>query len=116
MKPVTFALAASLVAALAVTSASAEGLPPLNLARERADLEQAFAGQAGIAPVFLTDATLDELQAAIPSAASSSPSSSDEITRMLSSIASSSLRSSSCEVRLPVMTEIRSGTSWPRSV
>jgi hypothetical protein len=49
--------------------ASAEGLPPLDLAREQADLQQAFAGQAGIAPVFLSDATLDELQAAIPGAA-----------------------------------------------
>lgn len=57
--------ALKVVAALA----SAEGLPPLDLSKEQADLQQAFAGQAGIAPVFLADATLDELQAAIPGAA-----------------------------------------------
>lgn len=49
--------------------ASAEGLPQLDLAREQADLQQAFAGQAGLAPVFLADATLDEIQAAIAGAA-----------------------------------------------
>ncbi len=48
--------------------ASAEGLPPLDLARERADLEQALGGQPGIEPLFLPDATLDELQAALPGA------------------------------------------------
>jgi len=57
--------ALKVVAALA----SAEGLPPLNLAKEQANLQQAFAGQAGITPVFLTDATLDEVQSAIAGAA-----------------------------------------------
>lgn len=48
-----------------VALASAEGLPVLDLARERADLEQAFAQHAGVKPIFLPDATLDELQAAL---------------------------------------------------
>ena len=51
-----------------VALASAMGLPMLDLAKEKADLEQALAEQAGIVPVFLEDATLDELQAAIPGA------------------------------------------------
>ncbi len=54
-----------LVAALA----SAEGLPPLDLAQEQANLAQAFAGQPGIAPTFLADATLDALLAALPGTA-----------------------------------------------
>jgi hypothetical protein len=54
-----------LVAALA----SAEGLPQLDLSKELNDLKAAFDGQAGIAPVFLEDATLDEVQAAMPGAA-----------------------------------------------
>jgi hypothetical protein len=45
--------------------ASAEGLPPLDLSKEEADLLQAFDGQQGIEPVFLADATLDEIQQAI---------------------------------------------------
>jgi len=45
--------------------ASAEGLPQLDLSKEQSDLKAAFDGQAGIAPVFLADATLDEVQAAI---------------------------------------------------
>ncbi len=49
--------------------ASAEGLPQLDLSKEQRDLEAAFDGQAGIAPVFLEDATLDEVQAAIVGAA-----------------------------------------------
>ncbi len=49
--------------------ASAEGLPPLDLAREQADLQEAFASQPGIAPVWLPDATLDELLAALPGTA-----------------------------------------------
>jgi len=49
-----------------IALASAEGLPPLDLAKEKADLEQVFGDQAGITPVFLEDATLDEIQAAIP--------------------------------------------------
>jgi hypothetical protein len=48
--------------------ASAEGLPTLDLAKEQADLAQAFGGQAGVEPVFLADATLDEILAAIPGA------------------------------------------------
>jgi hypothetical protein len=48
--------------------ASAEGLPQLDLSKEEADLKQAFAGQAGIEPVFLEDATLEEIQQAIPGA------------------------------------------------
>src|SRR5262249_2635338 len=49
--------------------ASAEGLPQLDLSKEQNDLKATFDGQAGIAPVFLEDATLDEVQAAIPGAA-----------------------------------------------
>jgi hypothetical protein len=49
--------------------ASAEGLPPLDLTKEQADLQHAFADQPGIAPTYLTDATLDEIQAAIAGAA-----------------------------------------------
>jgi hypothetical protein len=45
--------------------ASAEGLPELDLGREKADLEQALVGQPGIEPVFLEDATLDQMQAAL---------------------------------------------------
>jgi CHAT domain-containing protein len=48
--------------------ASAEGLPPLDLAKEQADLTQALGSQAGVEPVFLADATLDEIQAAIQGA------------------------------------------------
>lgn len=54
-----------LVAALA----SAEGLPPLDLAREQRGIEQACAGNPALAPVFLPDATLDELLAALPNTA-----------------------------------------------
>jgi hypothetical protein len=49
--------------------ASAEGLPPLDLSKEESDLKQVLDGQAGIAPVYLEDATLDEVQAAIAGAA-----------------------------------------------
>jgi hypothetical protein len=52
---------------LVIALASAEG-PPLELAKEKADLEEALAGQEGITPLFLEDATLDEVQAAIPGA------------------------------------------------
>jgi hypothetical protein len=48
--------------------ASAEGLPQLDLAREHSDLAAAFDGQAGIEPVFLEDATLEEIQQAIAGA------------------------------------------------
>ena len=48
--------------------ASAAGLEPLNLKQEQADLEEAFSGQAGIKATFLPDATLDEIQTAIPNA------------------------------------------------
>jgi hypothetical protein len=48
--------------------ASAEGLPQLDLGKEESDLKQAFAGQAGIEPVFLEDATLEEIQQAIAGA------------------------------------------------
>lgn len=48
--------------------ASSPDLPPLDLEREKAGLEQAFGEQAGIEPLFLQDATLDEIQAAIPGA------------------------------------------------
>jgi CHAT domain len=56
--------ALKIVAALA----SAEGLPQLDLSKEQRDLKAAFEGQAGIAPVFLEDATLDEVLSAIPGA------------------------------------------------
>src|SRR3954447_6106468 len=49
--------------------ASAEGLPQLDLSKEQSDLKAAFDDQAGIAPVFLEDATLDEILSAIPGAA-----------------------------------------------
>lgn len=49
-----------------VAAMASAGGPPLDLAQERADLEEAFAGQTGINPVFLSDATLDEILAAIP--------------------------------------------------
>lgn len=48
-----------------VALASAAGLPPLDLAKEKADLEQALGEQEGITSLFLEDATLDEVQAAI---------------------------------------------------
>jgi len=54
--------ALKVVAALA----SAADLPPLNLAQERRDLEQALGAQPAVAPVFLDQATLDEILAAIP--------------------------------------------------
>jgi hypothetical protein len=57
--------ALKVVAALA----SAEGLPQLDLGKEQSDLKAAFEGQDGIEPVFLEDATLDEVQAAIAGAA-----------------------------------------------
>lgn len=47
--------------------ASPEGLPPLDLAQERANMERAL-GQPGIAPVYLPDATLPEVQAALSEA------------------------------------------------
>jgi hypothetical protein len=49
--------------------ASAEGLPQLDLSKELSDLKAAFDGQPQIQPVFLENATLDELQAAMPRAA-----------------------------------------------
>ena len=48
--------------------ASAEGLPQLDLSKEQRDLKAAFDGQAGDPPVFLEDATLEEIQAAIAGA------------------------------------------------
>lgn len=51
-----------------VALASAAGLEPLNLKQEQADLEDAFSGQAGLKSTFLPDATLDELQTAMPNA------------------------------------------------
>jgi hypothetical protein len=51
-----------------VAAMASAGGPPLDLAKERTDLEKAFACQAGINPVFLPDATLDEIQAAMPEA------------------------------------------------
>jgi hypothetical protein len=53
-----------IVAALA----SAEGLPQLDLSKELNDLKAAFDGQPEIQPVFLEDATLDEVQSAIAGA------------------------------------------------
>jgi HEAT repeat protein len=53
-----------IVAALA----SAAGLPQLDLAKEQADLKQSIEGQAGLTPVFLEDATLDDVLSAIPGA------------------------------------------------
>lgn len=49
--------------------ASAAGFAPLDLAKEQADLEAAFAGQTGITPLIIADATLDEVQAAVVGAA-----------------------------------------------
>ena len=48
--------------------ASHMDLPELDLARERADLEATFADQAGMDVSYLEDATLDEIQAAMPGA------------------------------------------------
>jgi hypothetical protein len=48
--------------------ASADGLPQLDLSKEQRDLEAAFDGQPEIQPVFLEDATLDEIQQAIAGA------------------------------------------------
>ena len=45
--------------------ASAEGLPQLDLSKEQSDLAAAFDGQPEIQPVFLEDATLEEIQRAI---------------------------------------------------
>lgn len=53
---------------LVVALASDPDLPVLDLEKERAVLEEAFKGQAGIEPVYLEDATLDEILAAIPGA------------------------------------------------
>jgi hypothetical protein len=49
-----------------VALASAEGLPQLDLGRERAILARAFAGQPAIQPVYMEDATLAEILAASP--------------------------------------------------
>jgi hypothetical protein len=51
-----------------VALASAMGLPPLDLTAEKADLEEAFDSIEGLTPVFLDEATLDEVQTAIPDA------------------------------------------------
>jgi hypothetical protein len=51
-----------------VALASAAGLQPLDLAREKTILEDALGKQAGITPIFLENATLDEVQAAMPGA------------------------------------------------
>ncbi|MBN1488078.1 MAG: CHAT domain-containing protein [Anaerolineae bacterium] len=51
-----------------VALASAMGLPELDLEKERTDLALVFKEQAGIQSVYLDDATLDEVQAAIPGA------------------------------------------------
>jgi hypothetical protein len=51
-----------------VALASAEGLPPLDLKKEKEDLGKALYGQEGIKPIFLEEATLDELQSAVPGA------------------------------------------------
>ena len=49
--------------------ASAIDLPPLDLAREEANLKQALAGQPGIQLDVVQDATLAEVQARVPGAA-----------------------------------------------
>lgn len=49
-----------------VAMASGEGLAPLDLGREKAILEKAFAGRTGIRPVYLEDVTLGEILAASP--------------------------------------------------
>ena len=51
-----------------VALASPEGLPPLDVKQEKEDLGKALSGQEGIKPVFLEEATLDEVQSAIPGA------------------------------------------------
>jgi len=48
-----------------VALASAPGFTSLNLAKERADLEQALQALPSVTPIYLDDAALDELQAAI---------------------------------------------------
>lgn len=48
--------------------ASNINLPPLNLAKEKTNLENALAGQAGVQLKFLKQATLDELQSALVNA------------------------------------------------
>lgn len=49
-----------------VALASAEWLPQLDLARERVILDEALAGRAGLTPLYLQDATLNEILAASP--------------------------------------------------
>lgn len=56
--------ALKIVAALAAPP----DMPRLDLAQERRDLEQALQGQAALRPVFIEQATLDQLLAAIPGA------------------------------------------------
>ncbi len=53
---------------LVAAFASAEGLTPLDLEKERADLEEALKGQAGLTARYLPDATLDELLSAVSGA------------------------------------------------
>lgn len=48
--------------------ASAAGYAQLDLAREKADLEAALAGQPGVETQFIEEATLDEVQAAVADA------------------------------------------------
>lgn len=53
---------------LVAAFASAEGLAPLDLDKERSDLEEALKGQAGLTAHYLPEATLDELLASVPGA------------------------------------------------
>ena len=53
---------------IVVALASAPGFAQLDLSREKADLEAAFASQSAVEPVIIEDATLDEVQAAITGA------------------------------------------------
>lgn len=48
--------------------ASGEGLPLLDLSKEKSDLEKVFKDQAGVQVQFIEEATLDEVQAAVPGA------------------------------------------------
>jgi|GEM_PF-908513 len=51
-----------------IALASAAGFPALDLAKERADLTRALQEMPGVTPIFLDDATLDDLQPAITGA------------------------------------------------
>jgi len=65
--PAPLPVATGTIKLIAALASNVE-LPELDLAKERANLEAALAGQPGIDPTYLQEATLDALQAAIPKA------------------------------------------------